>query len=146
MISIPVIDGYITSKYGDRILNEKKEFHPGIDIGSAEEFPIVYSVFKSKVSVVGVSSTFGNRVWCTILEGPHKGLSVVYAHLHSIDKKIKVGLEIEPGEIIGIMGNTGHSFGKHLHFEIRPEPSKPGNSVNPIEVSKLYGKNIKKSA
>lgn len=136
----PVKDGYITSKYGDRILNGKKEFHPGIDIGSKEEFPIIYSAFKSKVSVCGWSDTFGWRVWTKILEGPHAGLSTVYAHMHKIDPNIKIGLELEEGSIIGIMGNTGHSFGKHLHFEIRPEPTKPGNSVDPIEVSSLYKK------
>jgi murein DD-endopeptidase MepM/ murein hydrolase activator NlpD len=32
--------------------------------------------------------------------------------------KVKTGQKVEAGTILGIMGNTGASAGRHLHFEI----------------------------
>jgi murein DD-endopeptidase MepM/ murein hydrolase activator NlpD len=42
-----------------------------------------------------------------------------YSHLHSIDPSISVGQRVEAGDVIGLLGNEGHSGGwAHLHFEI----------------------------
>lgn len=45
------------------------------------------------------------------------GFSTCYAHQLSIS--VSVGEQVEQGQIIGEVGNTGHSFGAHLHFETR---------------------------
>ena len=136
----PVVNGRLTSPYGDRILNGKKQFHPGIDLGSDEEFPIVYNVYTGKVHIAGLSSTFGWRVWVKLTEGPFEGLYAVYAHMLNLAPGIKDGVEVEEGQALGIMGNTGLSFGKHLHFEIRTKPDTTGKSINPEEVANAYVK------
>ena len=52
-----------------------------------------------------------------------------YLHLQYNSLKVKVGDKVKKGQIIGYMGNTGYSFGGHLHFEIW----KGNNRINPIE-------------
>ena len=42
--------------------------------------------------------------------------TVRYAHLESIS--VKEGQTIKEGDVIGIMGNTGQSFGAHLHIDV----------------------------
>lgn len=47
-----------------------------------------------------------------------------YAHL--TEPYMKSGQEVSPGDVVGTVGNTGHSFGAHLHFEFE----KNGKKIN----------------
>ena len=42
---------------------------------------------------------------------------------------VKVGQRVEQGDVIGYMGNTGYSFGGHVHFEVRDTADK---KINPV--------------
>lgn len=56
-----------------------------------------------------------------------------YAHLTSLN--VQLNSQVQAGAIIGIEGNTGHSYGDHLHFEIR-DPDQMygfGGTVNPAD-------------
>ena len=57
----------------------------------------------------------------------------LYAHMESVS--VCENQIINQGDEIGLMGNTGNSFGTHLHFELRKYKSKP--SVNLHDLS-LY--------
>lgn len=56
--------------------------------------------------------SYGNAV--TINHG--NGLCTRYAHLYSIN--VRAGQRVSKGQQIGVEGNTGNSFGTHLHFEV----------------------------
>ncbi|WP_235038236.1 M23 family metallopeptidase [Microbacterium sp. 18062] len=45
-------------------------------------------------------------------------VSTRYGHMQYGSLKVKTGDTVEVGQIIGLVGNTGHSFGAHLHFEV----------------------------
>ncbi|MDX6543479.1 MAG: hypothetical protein QOK32_1082, partial [Gaiellaceae bacterium] len=53
-------------------------------------------------------------------------LSTCYGHQSSI--AVKVGQSVTQGQVIGASGNTGHSTGPHLHFEVRVN----GTPVDPL--------------
>lgn len=54
------------------------------------------------------------------------GVRSLYAHLSST--RVYQGMQVNPGETIGRIGNTGDSDGPHLHFELRID----GEPVNPL--------------
>lgn len=135
----PISDGYISSKFGTRKRKNKAgvlvtEFHPGIDISSKSVRPLVVTPLAGTVAVKGWSDTFGWRVWIKL----ESDMYMVLAHLKSIDNTVHVGQKLNPGDSIGIMGNTGLSDAPHLHLEIRPNPFKPGNAIEPTNIINTF--------
>ena len=53
----------------------------------------------------------------------------LYAHLQYKSVKVKTGDKVKAGDVIGYMGNTGHSIGAHLHFEVY----RGNELINPTE-------------
>ena len=100
--------GMVTSGYGWR----HGRPHTGTDI-DLETGDTVVAAFNGKVRVARVAGGYGN---CVIIRHAN-GLETVYGHLSKI--LVRTGDEICSGQIIGLGGNTGHSFGSHLHFEMR---------------------------
>ena len=46
------------------------------------------------------------------------GYYTLYAHMQYKSVTVKTGDKVKKGQVIGYMGNTGHSYGGHLHFEV----------------------------
>ena len=112
----------ITSPYGKR----DGSWHGGVDITGYNKGAHVldYICAKDKGTVVAVRSnckgfeaggSYGNYV--IIDHG--SGYKTVYAHMAYGSVKSKVGDKVSEGQVIGYMGNTGTSYGGHLHFEVR---------------------------
>lgn len=100
--------GNVTSEFGWR----KRRPHYGTDI-DLETGDTVMAAFDGMVRIAKLNRSYGNVV---IIR--HKnGLETVYAHLSKI--LVEPGQMLEAGQIIGLGGNTGHSYGSHLHFEMR---------------------------
>lgn len=76
----------------------------------------VYAIADSKVIEVGYNDETGYRVWLQTDEGNTRWLHR-YVHLQK-KPALKVGQTVKKGAKIGNMGNTGNSFGNHLHLDL----------------------------
>lgn len=107
----------LTSNFGKREdpFSKSTAIHTGIDIANPGiDGSNVYSVSKGKVkSIVKGDKGYGNHVVVS-----HDGYDTLYAHMSAISN-IKVGSEVVPGSLLGLVGSTGRSTAPHLHFEVR---------------------------
>lgn len=68
------------------------------------------------------NASYGN---CVKIKHPN-GYSTLYAHLSAVT--VKLGQTVAQSQQIGNMGNTGNSYGSHLHFEVR---NTSGSCIDP---------------
>lgn len=105
------VDGILTSTFGSRW----GRMHEGIDIAAPEGTPIRAAASGTVVLIQSEASSGGYGNFTCVDHGG--GLSTCYAHQSSI--ATASGASVAQGAVIGYVGNTGHSFGAHLHFEVR---------------------------
>ena len=109
--SMPIKSRIVTSKFGYRARFRRN--HYGIDINGCTG-DTIYAAFAGKVRVRKYDAKgFGYYI---VLRHDN-GLETVYGHLSK--QLVNVNQEVKSGQPIGLCGNTGHSFGSHLHFETR---------------------------
>ncbi len=94
-----------------------KGHHTGVDYEAASGTRVV-AAGPGRITVKGPGGAYGKHV--EIDHGTVDGQRIVtlYAHLSSY-AAVSVGQQVEAGTLIGHVGNTGNSFGPHLHFEVR---------------------------
>ncbi|MDM5188631.1 SH3 domain-containing protein [Bacillus sp. DX4.1] len=90
------------------------QMHYGVDFTATGDISI-HAVAAGKVIKSYYSSSYGNVVFVThSIKG--KLYTTVYAHMKN--RAVQVGDRVQTGQVLGQMGNTGHSTGQHLHFEL----------------------------
>jgi len=119
-----------TSGFGSRW----GRLHAGIDLAAPVGTPI-YSVSSGVVRRAAHTGACGNNVWIEHWDG------TVTRYCHLDYMSVSVGQRVAPGEKIGGNGNTGRSYGPHLHFEVRPG-GMDGAPVNPVGWLKSKGLGI----
>ena len=111
------VHGVLTSGFGWRW----GRMHEGIDLAVASGTPVVASA-AGTVIVAGWLGGYGNLV--VVDHG--NGVSTAYGHNTSVT--VGVGQSVAQGQLIAYSGNTGHSTGPHVHFEVRIN----GSPVDPL--------------
>ncbi len=86
--------------------------HDGIDLGAPTGTPL-YAMSEGRVIGSFFDSSFGNKVEIQYWDGSISW----YGHMSK--RVVSEGQTVRPGELVGLVGNTGHSFGSHLHFEMQ---------------------------
>lgn len=110
----------------------RKGVHNGIDLVGTG-YTLDYITAHTEGTVVAVRSNYktNDRYGCSYgnyVKIKHNGYYTLYAHMKYNSVTVRVGQKVSKGQVIGYMGNTGHSFGAHLHFEVR---DKNDNFINP---------------
>lgn len=126
---------YLSANFGEL---RSGHFHGGIDFKTqGQEGKPLYAPADGYISQVGVSAGgYGNSVYITHTNG----YTTVFGHLSSFIPAVADTLRnyqyknrvfaanisfnqeffpVKRGHLIGYSGNTGYSFGPHLHFELR---------------------------
>ena len=104
----PPFKGEITSGFGKR----RWRYHYGMDI-DLNTGDTVRSAFNGRVRISTYSKTYGH----VIVVRHNNGLETIYGHLSK--RLVEVDSTLSSGTVIGLGGNTGRSYGSHLHFEVR---------------------------
>ena len=136
-----VFDATITGPYhSPRSGSRGTYYHNGVDFGVSEGTPLP-ATENARVAFAqpGWNAGYGKLV---ILQGSKSGMYIGYAHLSDIN--VSQGGIVSPGQVIGKSGNTGHSFGPHLHFMVGSDDMfnvYDDKTINPLDY--LRGKDIK---
>ena len=121
----------VLQKYNNKVSQKYKAGkHNGIDIigdngKSNNSGYLDYIIAHTEGEVVGVVSNYktnnpGSRDYGNYVKIKHpNGYYTLYAHMKYGSVTVKKGDKVEKGQVIGYMGNTGNSYGAHLHFEVR---------------------------
>ena len=114
----------------------KKGVHDGVDLvntNSKGDHILGWEVAHSDGVVVSYRNNckgFEKGSYGNYVKLRHKdGYYTLYAHMEYNSVKVKTGDNVKRGQRLGYMGNTGYSFGGHLHWEVR----KPNDEkIDPI--------------
>ena len=122
-IAWPTHSRNISSPFGYRTLNGRRQFHNGIDIA----VPIgthVYASVGGRVTNSFYSTSGGHMIIIQNVEG------IVTRYLHLDQRLVFYGDIIYIGDLIAFSGNTGYSTGPHLHYDIAIN----GRNINPLDL------------
>ncbi|HEV8565539.1 MAG TPA: M23 family metallopeptidase [Actinoplanes sp.] len=125
---LPLDDYTFTSPYGIRW----GKLHAGIDLAAPEGTPYK-AVHAGTVTAAGYNGGYGYSI--TVKQA--NGVEVIYAHSRRL--LVKAGDKVTAGQVIGEVGNTGASYGTHLHVEVHVN----GAPTDPIPFLRDRGVDVK---
>ncbi|WP_406040934.1 M23 family metallopeptidase [Micromonospora sp. NBC_00898] len=108
------------------------KLHSGIDLVAPEGTPYV-AIHAGTVTKAG---WFGGYGYAVIVQHPD-GSEAIYGHSSAVS--VQEGQQVKAGDQLGLVGNTGHSYGSHLHLEIHVN----GQPLDPVPWLEARGVDIK---
>jgi murein DD-endopeptidase MepM/ murein hydrolase activator NlpD len=125
-LTAPVNDFVITSPYGWRELNGKKEFHDGIDFANPGHKDTRVMAVADGVIVYDKDNYDEAKRWTDLTDSI--GNAVIIQHLinnkfyflrycHLGENTVSRGKKVKAGDVIGTYADVGYSFGAHLHLD-----------------------------
>lgn len=113
-LGVPIDHYNLTSSFGKRSdpITGELAFHGGLDFGAAPNSKIMATA-PGRVIHAGPLGPYGNTV-----EIDH-GMGVTTRFGHMKEVTVREGQDVSYRDIIGVIGSTGRSTGRHLHYEVR---------------------------
>lgn len=120
--------GIISSGFGWR----DGRMHFGVDIAANGYVPIVAAA-DGVVIQSWYSDSYGN---CIFIAHSINGRIYTTVYAHMSQRLVGAGTTVSKGQQIGVMGNTGWSYGQHLHFELHNGQwnGAKSNAINPTSM------------
>lgn len=125
----------ITSPFGPRNLNGDTRPHKGIDCVGIETKNVIAPT-NGKIVSSQIITDKNNPTWewgNYVKMDDLNGFYLFFCHL--ANRSVKAGQTVAKGQLIGVEGNTGYSFGSHCHFEVRRKSDNV--STDPQEYFKI---------
>lgn len=139
-IGVESVTSYYDPGRTDPVTGKTNAGHLGIDlidVNGRDAYVLAFAdgtVKATRDSYTGPTTDGSAGNYIRIDHG--NGYMTLYKHLAKGTQTVKVGDKIKAGQVIAVMGNTGHSTGKHLHFDVEingrrvdPLPYLKGESV-----------------
>jgi murein DD-endopeptidase MepM/ murein hydrolase activator NlpD len=114
---LPLTDYTYTSEFGPRWGRN----HNGIDLAA----PLGKPVFAMKGGTV-IAARFDGGYGNVVIIEHDDGVRTLYGHNSQLN--VTEGQEVAAGDVIALLGNTGYSFGPHVHLEVHVD----GTPVDPV--------------
>ena len=138
LMRTPINGARLSSRYGRRrhpIKGYMKK-HSGVDFAAPRGTPI-FAAGTGTITRAGRYGGYGNYIQIRHSDG----YATAYGHMSKFARGSKRGRRVVQGQTIGYVGTTGLSTGNHLHYEVH----RHGKRINPMSLSTLSGKPLKKS-
>ena len=136
-VSLPITTGYhVAARFGQ--VGVWARYHTGFDFAC----PIGTPVHAIADGVVTNSGPNANAGWAGnyVTVRHADGKQTLYAHLADIS--VSVGEHVTGEQLVGHVGMTGRSFGPHVHVELYPAGTTPGDvyqAINPVPWMEALG-------
>jgi hypothetical protein len=117
----------LTARFGQYGL--WSSYHTGLDFNgnTGDE---IHAIANGVIISTGYDGSYGNKT----VERLEDGTELWYCHQSAFD--VSVGDTVAAGEVIGLVGATGHVTGSHLHVEVHPGGGDP---VDPYPAMQQHG-------
>ncbi|HEX5997621.1 MAG TPA: M23 family metallopeptidase [Jiangellales bacterium] len=125
---LPLEDYTFTTPYGMRW----GKLHNGIDLAVAEGTPYK-SIYPGTVTRAGWYGGYGYSVIVQHADGTE----TIYGH--SSELLVTEGQQVKAGDVLGLTGNTGHSYGSELYLEVHVD----GQPIDPVPWLRGQGVDLK---
>lgn len=133
--TMPVKSYSIAARFGD--VGSWARYHTGFDF-SAPIGSKIYAPTAGVVEHAGSGGEAGGWAGNYVVIKHADGTQTLYAHMSSVS--VQVGDKVTGGDLLGHVGQTGRSFGPHLHFEVYPAGTTPGDVYKAVDPSAWLNK------
>ena len=115
LMKTPINGARLSSPFGMRKhpIDGFNKMHKGTDFAAPTGTPIM----ASGDGVIKKAGWCGGGGNCVVIKH-NSTYQTVYAHMSKFGSKIRKGVRVKQGQIIGYVGSTGKSTGPHLHYEV----------------------------
>lgn len=125
----PLATGRVGSWFGEVHRFRQNKPHGGLDFIAPVGSPVL-SIAAGKVLLTGAGSLHPN-LGNVVLVDHGGGYQSMYAHLGSVS--VQPGQQVQPGQSVGTLGNSGRTTGPHLHLEL----IQAGERIDPANLLPL---------